>query len=236
MPIRPSFRSSDQCCRYGTATVQLFVLAIRASAAPRSCGSYSRESWSGGRPAIELCTASAVIARIVSRVTWLEGELIVSRRLRLEPLTVTHATEMVDVLGFLSIYEFIGGEPPSLNQLHRQYTLQSVGHSDDSAQGWLNWVVRRSDTELAIGFVQATLERDPAGTTADIALVIAPPHQQRGYASEASTAMAHWLQEHGVNRLVAYVHPRHQASANVAQRLRLHVTHIENDGEIRWES
>lgn len=143
---------------------------------------------------------------------------------------------MVDVLGFVSIYEFIGGEPPSLDQLHRRYALQSVGHSDDSVQGWLNWVVRRSDTEAAIGFVQATLERDPAGTTADIAWVIAPPHQQRGYASEASAAMAHWLQEHGVDRLVAYVHPRHQASANVAQRLGLHVTDIENDGEIRWES
>ena len=159
-----------------------------------------------------------------------------SQRLRLEPLTVAHAVEMVDVLGFTSIYEYIGGEPPSFEDLQSRYTRQSVGHSDDDAQGWLNWIIRHRDSGAAIGFVQATLQRLGTGMTADVAWVVAPPYQGHGYASEAAEAMARWLRAHGVKQLVAYVHPDHQASINVARHLGLHATNIRVDGETRWES
>lgn len=54
-------------------------------------------------------------------------------------------------------------------------------------------------------------------------------------ASEATLAMARWLQSRGVNTLVAYVHPEHHASMGVARKLGLHPTPMTDGIEIRWE-
>jgi RimJ/RimL family protein N-acetyltransferase len=46
--------------------------------------------------------------------------------------------------------------------------------------------------------------------------------------------MAGWLREHGADLLVAHIHPRHQASVRVAERLGLTAGEVADDGEIRW--
>jgi RimJ/RimL family protein N-acetyltransferase len=170
---------------------------------------------------------------------WPRIERIESARLLLEPISVLHADEMVDVLADPMLYQHIGGEPPSVEQLRARYAALSVGTSRDGSQGWLNWIVKRHNN-AAVGYVQATVEHagDGAavGLIADIAWVVSPDHQGEGLASEGAIAMARWLRSAGVNRFAAYVHPEHRASQGVARNVGLHPTGTMFDGEERWES
>lgn len=173
---------------------------------------------------------------ILAAMDWPAAALLMSDRLLLEPLSPGHAKEMAAVLAPPALYEFIGGEPPSVDQLRSRYARQSAGRSQDGSQGWLNWIVRRTDSEEAVGFVQATLERDSEGMVADVAWVITPDHQGRGFAPEAATAVRTWLARRGVTRFVAYISPENRPSIAVARKLRLHLTDTVVDGEDRWES
>ncbi len=169
-------------------------------------------------------------------IDWPQGETIASERLRLEPLSVEHAPGMVEVLADASLYEYTGGEAPSLEQLQRRYALQAVGHSDDGSQEWFNWILKLRDSDAPIGFVQATVEPSGPELVASIAWVISPNYQGQGMASEATKAMSNWLRSRGVGSFVAYVHPEHCASMGVALKQGLHPTPVMEDGEVRWES
>lgn len=159
-----------------------------------------------------------------------------SRRLSLEPLTVGHAVEMVGVLADQDLYQYIGGEPPSLQQLENRYVRQAVGYSPDGAYGWLNWIIRRRDSGAAIGFTQATIARTNSNLAADLAWLVSPAHQGHGLATEAVTTMCAWLRRHGIARLAAHVHPDNEPSAAVARHVGMHVTDMVLDGEQRWEA
>lgn len=167
---------------------------------------------------------------------WPTTETLTSERLRLEPLAVEHATEMVGVLADPSLYEYTGGEAPSGEQLRRRYATQAVGRSEDGSQGWFNWIVKLQCDGTPVGFVQATVHRKRRGLEGDIAWVISPAHQGQRIASEATEAMIGWLKANGVSRFVAFVHPEHSASMGVARNQGLHPTSVIEDGEVRWES
>ena len=170
---------------------------------------------------------------VTSEATWPTAEVLETERLVLEPLRIDHATELAPILKDESLHNFIGGRPATLTELRKRYTRQVAGHSADGAQGWLNWVVRHRSSGVAVGTVQATLQ--VAGElTAEVAWVVASPHQRQGYAKEAAAAMADWLRLHGVERLVAHVHPEHEASVSVARHLGLVPTETVDDGEVRW--
>ena len=128
------------------------------------------------------------------------------------------------------LHTFTGGRPASEAQLRDRYTAMVVGHSPDGRQTWLNWVLRRRDTGELAGTVQATVD----GGTAELAWVVAVPHQGAGLAREAAQAVAGRLRASGVQRLVAHVHPDHAASAAVARALGLAPTGTVVDGEVRW--
>lgn len=138
---------------------------------------------------------------------------------------------MMGVLADPTLYRFIGGAPPSADDLRRRYAAQSAGHSPDGAQDWLNWVVRDAATGAATGYVQATVERG----TADVAWVIGSEFQGRGLAGAAATAMVGWLRANGVETVVAHVHPDHLASAALARRLGLVATGALVDDEVEWK-
>lgn len=163
-------------------------------------------------------------------------EALEAGRVRLEPLAVDHAMLMIEVLADPALYQFIGGHPPKLQELQRRYAAQAVGHSDDHAQSWLNWIVIVRDSDCAIGYVQATVEHRAAGLEANIAWVIAPDFQGHGLATDAASAMLDWLKAHGVGPLIAYIHPTHGASQAVARKLGLGPTSEMEDGEVRWQS
>ena len=163
-------------------------------------------------------------------MTTRRAEPIKTERLSLEPLKVDDAQEMVEVLADPAIYRFTGGEPPTLPELQARYQLQVTGRSPDGTQAWLNWIVRLAAGGSAIGFVQATL----VGSTADVAWLINPRWQGKGYASEAAIALVDWLRSQGVEAITAYIHPDHEASAKVARRAGLSPTDEIVDGEVAW--
>jgi RimJ/RimL family protein N-acetyltransferase len=164
---------------------------------------------------------------------WPTAEPIETSRLTLEPLRVEHAGEMHSVLDDPALYAYIGGMPPTTDQLRKRYAIQAAGHSPDRAQGWLNWIVRERETGTAIGTVQATLTpTTDARLRAEVAWVIGAAHQRRGYAKEAAGAMAGWLRGHGAEGLTAHIHPDHRASIAVATELGLTATDLVEGGEI----
>ena len=148
---------------------------------------------------------------------------------------------MVDVLADVRIYEFIGGVPDTLESLTARYERQVVGRSPDGAELWFNWIVRTADDLVAIGHVQATVRSDKSDFdtaevhTAELAWVLAPLVQGQGYATEAAQSALTWFRSQGCTHFIAHVHPEHDASMRVAQRLGFHVTATMYDGEARWE-
>lgn len=122
----------------------------------------------------------------------------------LEPLSLSHATGMVDVLADTDVYSFTEGEPPSIDELCARYQAQIEGPAGGDEQ-WLNWIVVQRTNGQLVRFVQATITAE----SADIAWLIAVARQGRGFATEAARAMFDSLVNEGVKTLTAHIHPDH---------------------------
>lgn len=151
-------------------------------------------------------------------------------RLDLEPLRISHAAEAARTFADERLHGFTGGSPADEAALRDRYARQLRGHSPDGRETWLNWMVRRRDTRELVGTVQATVTQ----AAAEVAWVVAVPHQGQGFAREAACAMADWLRDRGVASLTAHVHPEHAASNEVARAVGLAPTQTIVDGEVRW--
>ena len=155
-------------------------------------------------------------------------EGISSERLTLTPLEPSDAPEMVAVLSDPALYEYTGGEPPTLAELEERYRFQAGG-SPREGEIWHNWILRLDRT--AIGFVQATV----IDGSADMAWVVGTEWQGSGFATEAARAMRDWLAGNGVRDFTAHIHPDHLASQAVARRLGLSPTgEVDEEGEAVW--
>jgi len=154
-----------------------------------------------------------------------------TERLVLVPLAVSDAEEMLGVLGDPELYHFIGGEPPTPEELRSRYRRLVIGGSDDGEQRWLNWVVRNHGGR-AVGTLQATVV--DGGARAEVAWITGRPDWAKGYASEAARAVVEWLMTTEVRSVQAHVHPDHLASAVVAERTGLRPTDTFHDGEQLW--
>jgi RimJ/RimL family protein N-acetyltransferase len=157
---------------------------------------------------------------------------IATLRLDLTALTPQAAVEMVDVLADDELYAFIGGSPPTLEELRARYARQVVGHSADGLETWHNWIIRTRPEGRAVGYVQATLTDE--GRRAEIAWLVGLAWQRRGYATEAAEALVVWLDAQGVETITANVHPEHVASGSVARRVGMLPTDQTVDGERTW--
>ena len=155
---------------------------------------------------------------------------LVSERLDLEPLRIDHAAEAATAFGDQRLHRYTGGSPATEQQLRARYARQVAGAPPDGSQVWLNWMLRLRGTGQLVGTVQATV----TGDAAVVAWVVAADQQGKGFASEAAAAMTAWLRQHGVRRVVAHIHPDHEASVRVARALGLSPTDVRIDGEIRW--
>lgn len=152
-------------------------------------------------------------------------------RLTLAPLGPEIAAEMVEVLADPGLYSFIGGEPPSAEELEARYRGWTIGPSTPG-DTWHNWVVRLARNGISIGQVQVTVTDN--GREADMAWVIGTAWQGNGYASEAARALVDWLEAGGATTITAHIHPGHAASGRVAARAGLAQTTEVKDGEIVW--
>ena len=142
-------------------------------------------------------------------------------RLTLEPLAVSHADAMFEVLRDPVLYRYLDSKPHATAEHTRAVYARLVERtSPDGKERWLNWIVV-PHAGGPVGFVQATI---PVAGTAWIAYLIAPSAQRRGYASEAVVAMkAHLAESHGVGRFLATVDRDNRASIALLERCGLRV-------------
>ncbi|WP_405779636.1 GNAT family N-acetyltransferase [Streptomyces sp. NBC_00859] len=153
-------------------------------------------------------------------------------RLDLLPLRVAYADEMAGVLADPGLHVFIGGAPPTVDELRARYARQAAG-SPDPTVTWWNWVIRLRTAGALAGTLQATVQ----GPVAEIAWVVGAEWQGRGIAKEAAAGLVALLGEvPGVREVVAHIHPGHRASAAVAGAVGLSPTGDRQDGEVRWRS
>ena len=110
--------------------------------------------------------------------------------------------------------------------------MQTRGRSSDGIELWLNRIAVVGPGEQAVGYVQATVPL--GGSPAEIAWVIGVPWQGRGYARRAAALLVGELRDHGVEGIVAHIHPDHAASQRVARGLGMAPTGLAVEGEVRW--
>lgn len=125
---------------------------------------------------------------------------------------------MVHVLRDPSIFEYLSGEPPTLEELERRYRFLAGGKSPDGSQQWLTWILRESSgAGSAVGFTQASIEEP---LQFHVAYVIGRDHQRMGYAGEATRAMLDAVfQRYRVERAIIEVDVRNAASIRLAEAL-----------------
>jgi RimJ/RimL family protein N-acetyltransferase len=137
---------------------------------------------------------------------------------------------MESVLADAELYTFTGGEAPTRNQLAARYAAQISGPSNPD-ETWHNWIIRLIESDVAVGFVQATI----VGAQSDVAWVVGLAAQRRGIAREAAQCMCDWLRSTGISRLTAHIHPDHVASARVGAACQLVPTgNLDDYGEMVW--
>ena len=136
--------------------------------------------------------------------------------LALEPLCVSHAEAMFDLLCDQALYRYLDYEPPpSLEYLRDRYARLQSRRSPDGKEAWLNWAIRSADQAL-VGYVQATV----ATRHSYIAYVIGSPYWGRGYATKAVDAMLdHLASSYGVTECLATVEARNHRSIRLLERL-----------------
>ncbi len=152
-----------------------------------------------------------------------------TERITLSPLVVEDAVEMVKVLADAALYEFTGGGPPDLEELSARYDRQVKG-PPETGERWLNWIVRLTATDVAVGFTQATV----VNGSAEIAWLIGIRWQGQGLATAATRQMMDLLVSLGIERFRACIHPDHLASQAVAASCGLRPSSELSDGEIVW--
>lgn len=212
------------CALYRQFVQATYPIVPPPSPASGTCGRATSQPWCGVTKQRVSCRSCC------ARVGGVIPRLIETERLVLRPLRVSDAHQMVSVLGDASLYEFTGGEPPTLDELIDRYRRQAAG-SNKPGEVWCNWIIRTKIDRRAVGFVQATV----IGGLADVAWVIGVNDQGRGLASEAAASVCEWLTDTGDHRVEAHIHPHHVASQMIAGRIGLVRTgEFDDDGEETW--
>jgi len=146
-------------------------------------------------------------------------QVLVTPRLKLEPLVTAHADALYPILVDPRQFEFLDyGAPDSLEALREGYRKLESRRSPDGRELWLNWALLPRDGDAgAIGFVQATVLED---RRAWVAYQVATARWGRGLATEATGSMVeHLIARHGVERCMATVDRRNERSWRVLEGL-----------------
>jgi [ribosomal protein S5]-alanine N-acetyltransferase len=139
-------------------------------------------------------------------------------RLVLEPRVAAHADALYPLLADPRQREFHADDPVSLEALRERFRNGESRRSPDGREHWLNWaIVMREGDANAIGFVQATVQKDGR---AWVAYQVDTALWGRGIASEAVRAMVEHLTAHyAVMQCMATVDQRNQRSWRLLERL-----------------
>ena len=139
-----------------------------------------------------------------------------SGRLGYEVILRSHAAELEAILCDPRVYEFIDVECPTLADLEASFTRKEAGAPPHRAdEHWLDYILRLSETGVAIGRLEATL----LDGRAEVAYLIGPGFWGCGYATEGLA----WLHDSirttfGVRDFWATVMPGNFRSMRLLER------------------
>ena len=141
-----------------------------------------------------------------------------SQRLSMVLITKEHASLLLPLLQHPDLYTFLPQDPPSLDKLEQQYAFWEQRKSPDNSEYWLNWVIFLTDSQRAIGTLQAGIEL--ATSQASIAYLIGTAFQRQGFATEATSALIdHLHQQYQVSSIKAWIDTRNTASIRLVKKL-----------------
>jgi RimJ/RimL family protein N-acetyltransferase len=127
-------------------------------------------------------------------------------RLAIEPLAHAHAAALVDALAHESVAAYLPGpDVTTIEALHARIDRLALGAPGEL---WLNFVIRRADDGVVIGRLEAT----SYGAWAEIAYLVGPAYQRRGFAREAVRWLVGQLCAAGAREIWAAVHPANAPS------------------------
>ena len=137
-------------------------------------------------------------------------------RLRIEALSLRHASVIFSAQLDPLIYQFIPDDPLSLEELTRRYSFLEGAKSPDGKEHWLNWVAFDREGHAVIGTFQATV---PANGPTSIAYTVFPPFWGQGYATEIGLCMlAHIFNTYSSSSVIAEIDTRNTASIRLVER------------------
>ena len=113
--------------------------------------------------------------------------ILLTERLRLEPVRCAHAAVMFPLLSDPQLYIFLPSDPPNcLDALEKRYALLESGRSPDGSEHWLNWTIFDRWNGAPFGTFQATVRDDGPS---DIAYMVGAKYWRRGIAHEAGVVV-----------------------------------------------
>jgi len=156
-------------------------------------------------------------------------QTIATPELVLEPLGVSHAEEMFELLSDPAIYRYLDYPPlPSVDHLRGVYTQLEARRSPEGDEAWLNWVIRPHGRAL-VGYVQATVT---SNRDAYVAYILASQYWGHGYAQKAMQPMLeHLAAVYGVDRFLATVEALNQRSIRLLERLGFRLVGMDELGD-----
>jgi ribosomal-protein-alanine N-acetyltransferase len=148
-----------------------------------------------------------------------------SPRLRLEPLSHTHAEAAFDPLQNDALYEWISmNKPRSVESLREDWRRLGTRMSPDGKRAWPNWAVLCRASGALIGEVDAEVNADRVAV--NFGYYFFENYWGRGFATEAVQVAADHLLTLGVHRLVATVTVGNLASTRVLEKAQFTFTRI----------
>ncbi len=163
---------------------------------------------------------------------------IVTERLVLSRLSRDDVGDLAAMLLKPELYQYIDGAPDSPAAAEARVD-RWLGGSADPDVLWINYVARRRDDGRFVGLAQATVlgASDARFSTCEIAYLVDPPEQRRGFGTEMMAGLCAELRE-TVNpvEFTAHILPGHAASEGVVKALGLTPTHDRVDGEQVWRA
>lgn len=148
----------------------------------------------------------------------MEGPEILTRRLRLSPLTASDAPAMYEYRSDPEICRYQSFEPGSLEEV--EDLIEGQQHTAfDTAGTWFQFAVRQREDGGLVGDIGTHfLAGDPRQV--EIGFTVSPKYQGRGYGTEAvNGVLGHLFGPLGKHRVFASVDPENKSSIALLKRV-----------------
>jgi ribosomal-protein-alanine N-acetyltransferase len=140
-----------------------------------------------------------------------------TKRLRLEPLRITHASALQRIFWDPELYHFVPEDPPTEAELIERLEKWAKRASPDGKEIWLNWIAYDLDTEEVVAHFQATVKPDHS---AAVAYLVPRIHQKKGYAHEGLSAVIQFLKKASSTKIVrAWIDTRNEDSIKLVEKI-----------------